>query len=108
VREDYGNVKLKIGKWTIIGRSATSLSATGIEIHDLWHQCESGPDLWEVYPTTWSWWRLNLRSLPLRWRCSVCHKIANPGIVAAFKMLHTEYCVEQEARALLPRCYPGG
>jgi len=91
MRAEYGNVKLQLNKWLIMSQ--------GDCCHNLWHQCDTDRlDLWPVGLTTWSWWWKHPRRLSLRWRCQVCHRTAPDGIVGAFTLLETEYCVEQERR----------
>ncbi len=87
MRADYGDVKLKIGKWILMRRTDSYRSG-----HHLYHQCD-----WKdpaLYPVDYEWgnWQssVNYQSGGLKWRCLMCLKVAHEGAVAAWMMLEPE------------------
>jgi hypothetical protein len=104
MRENYANTKLKRGRWMILDRISGSRSQSAD--HNLWHQCKPhDPDIWPVYPTNWVYSETTLqrRTIPLQWRCGMCGKRAVDTIMGAFKLLESDYCVQEEAWVTRPK-----
>jgi hypothetical protein len=90
IKEAYGTVKLKRGRWYIIQEDECG--------HGLWHQCAKGiQDLDFATYVTYS----SYKDMPVKpsWKCS-CNAIPPDSIVAVWCLLEPENTSEQVQEAL--------
>jgi len=93
MRAEYGDVKLKIGRWLIIWGPTAGASSSSA--HNLWHQCRGlDKSLYPVEFTFANWADSHFNRTP-HWRCLLCLKKASPKILGAYLLLESDKTSKQ-------------